>query len=242
MIPYRRIIAQAASRVNALSGSTAAAREAAYVASPLTTVQIGSTDFPFSEIKDALAGVIGRIISTYANVPNHPYRTYNLSQTDNIPTGGVIPSINASGIPIVGVYGAIRDSSDGKVLTEQPVQIIETINNNADGFLKRPYYYFKIVDSRIEHTRPNVVIDVNTFSYADTITNIEADGNADLPDALFDCCWTGLVSVLFNDGEFLDMASTCGQYFNAVLNQMTTGAISFAPAPVHMSSQQSGIS
>src|SRR5262249_15901664 len=156
--------------------------------------------------KDALVSVLGRIIRTYASVPNHPFRAYNLSQTASIAHKGLIPSVDASSKPIVGIYGAIRDASDGEILTKMPAQIIQTIIENPDVQLRGDYYHYEIIDDRLHHTRTNAKIDVVTFSAPDILTSIGANGDAPIPDACLDVAWTGLVSTLFIDDEFLGQA------------------------------------
>lgn len=241
-IPFRQIIRQAAFRVTAVSGITAAALEAAYTTSPLTTTQIGTTDFTYSMLKDALVGVVGRIIRTYASVPGHPFRDFNISQTANIAHKGLIPSTNSLSVPIVGVYGAVRDSSTGEALTEQPLQIIKTIVDDTDGFLKGEYYFFKIVSDRLFHTRTNVVIDVCTFSASDQLTAITNNGDAPLPDALLDVAVAGLVAALVVDDEFVNQASLFSNYFENCLAEMKNGTTAFLPAPVLQNSQQPVVS
>ena len=232
----------AARRVNAVTGTTATALESAYTTSPLTTTQIGSTDFTLGMIKDNLVGVIGRIVKTYASVPGHPFRSYNVSATSNIAHKGLIPSTNSSSVPIIGVYGAIRDATTTEVLTEQPVQIIKTIVDNTDSQLKGQYYYYKLVSDRLYHTRTNVTIDVCTFSASDELTAIGANGNAPIPDALLDVAAAGLVASLIVDDEFVQQATFYGNYFENCLAEMRGGATAFLPAPVLQNSQQPVVS
>jgi len=227
---------------NAIAGVTSSQIESNYTTSPLTSTQLGSADFPLSAIKDALVSVLGRIIRTYAGVPNHPFRTNNLSQTADIAHKALIPSTDSAGKNIVGVYGAIKDSSDGELLTEMPEQIISGIVTNADTFLKGDYYGYKIIDGRLHHTRTNAKIDVVTFSASDILTSIGANGDAPIPDACLDIAWTGLVSTLFVDDEFIQQSQMCAQYFENCLSEMKSGAAAFAPAPVLVSSQAPGIS
>lgn len=240
-VPYREIIRMAAIRTTTVAGSTAATLEANYLTSPLTTTQIGNTDFTFSVIKDSLVSVIGTIIRAYASVPNHPFRSYNISQTANIAHKGLIPSTDSASAPIVGVYGAIRDATTFEECTEQPIQIINSIVDGDDGLLLE-HYYFKQVSDRLWHTRTNVVMDVCTFSASDELTAISANGDAPVPDAVLDLCWTGLVSTLFVDDEFLNQAEKCERYFQASLVDISQGKTSFAPAPVLISSQAPAIS
>lgn len=239
-IPYRQILRRAGIAVTAVTGTTAATLEAAYTTSPLTSTQIGNTDFPFSTIKDSLVSVIGTIIRAYASVPNHPFRAYNVSQTASIAHKGLIPSTNSATKPIVGVYGAIRDASTGEECTEQPIQIINSIRDSSDLLLQ--HYYFKQVGERLWHTRTNVVMDVCTFSASDELAAIAANGDAPIPDALFDAAWTGLVSTLFVDDDFVNQASACAQYVQNILADIAQNKTSFMPAPVLISSQAPAIS
>jgi hypothetical protein len=245
-IPYRQILRMAGIKTNAIAGVTASAIDASYTTTPLTSTQLGSADFPFSAIKDALVSVLGRIIRTYASVPNHPFRAYNTSQTVGILHKGLIPSTDASLNPVVGVYGAIKDATDGELLTKMPVQIIQTIIENPDTQLKGNYYHYEIIDDRLHHTRPSgtggAKIDVVTFSASQVLTDISNNLNAPIPDACLDMAWTGLISTLFIDDEFLGQAQMCGQYFENCLAEMKAGATSFAPAPVMTASQAPGIS
>jgi len=194
-LPYRQILREAAAKVTAVSGTTASALQSAYLTSPLTTTQIGNTDFTLAMIQDALVNTVGRIVRAYASVPTHPYRAFNLSQTSALASGALIPSTNSASKPIVGVYGAIRSNS-GDVMTEQPLQIIQTIIDNTDGFLQGTYNHFKIVDGRLIHTATTATIDVCTFSASDELTSIGVNGNAPIPDALLDVAVAGLLGWL----------------------------------------------
>lgn len=228
--------------VNAITGTTKTALESAYLTSPLTATQVGNTDFTFSMLGDSLVAVLGRIVRAYASVPGHPFRTYNTSQTANIANKGAIPSVNSASKPIVGVYGAIRNASTGEAMTEQPIQIIRTIVDDTDNRLKGTYDHYKIVDGRLYHTATNAIIDVCTFSASDELVAFAANGNATIPDACLDLAVSGLVASLMIDDEFVAQASIHGQYFENCLAEMRNGAASFAPAPVHQSSQQPVIS
>jgi hypothetical protein len=230
-VPYRQILRIAAQRVSAITGVTAAALEAAYLASPLTVTEIGNTDFTLAMIRDNLVSVIGRVVRAYSSVPNHPFRAFNLSQTTNIAHKGVIPSVNSAAKPIVGVYGAIRNVLTGEPMTKQPAQIIKTIVGNTNGRLKGTYDYYDIVGERLYHTAANAVIDVCTFDANDELTAIGANGNAPIPDSCLDLAWTGLVASLMIDDEYSGQAQIHGQYFESAIEAMRSGATNFAPAP-----------
>src|SRR5215467_8390123 len=95
-IPYKQILRRAGIKANAIAGVTGSQMETNYGIATLTGTQLGSVDFPFSNIKDALVSVLGRIIRTYASVPNHPFRAFNIVQTDIIAHRGLIPSVSSS--------------------------------------------------------------------------------------------------------------------------------------------------
>jgi hypothetical protein len=202
--PYRYIIRGAAKRVSAITGTAVATVEANYITSPLTASQIGSVDFPFTSIKDAVISSVARLVRAYAFVPGHPFR--NESQTASIAHKSVIPVIDSAGKEIVGVYGAIHDVTDGEILTEQPSQLIRSIRA-SDADLKEDYYYYKIVGKRLEHTRTGVVIDVVTFDEATERAAIDANGDCPLPDALLDAAFCGVVALLIIDDEYVAQAS-----------------------------------
>lgn len=241
-IPYRQILRTAAVKVTAVTGKTATALETAYLTSPLTTTQIGTVNFTKAMISDLLISVVGKIVRTYAFVPNHPFRTYNITQTASIAHKAAIPSVDASGNPIVGVWGAIRDVDTGDELTEQPSQIIQTIVDNTDSFLKADYFYFKQVGDRLWHTRPAAQIDVVTFNASEELTTLNANGDAPIPDAVLDLAWTGLCAGLFVDDSFIQQAQSCSNYFNGGLADMAAGKTAFLPAPVLENSQMTAIS
>jgi hypothetical protein len=230
-VAYNKLIRQTALRINAVTGVTKAALETNYAVSPLTTTQVGTPDFPLKAIQDAVINSVGKLVRAYAFQSSHPFRNFNLSQTSGIAKGAVIPSTNSAGKPIVGVYGAIRDASDGKALTEQPVQLINDIADNTDSFLVGAHYYYKIVGERLFHTRTSAVIDVCTFDRATEEAAVAANGNAPIPDALEDAAWCGAVGLLVRDEEFLNQAAMHTNYFMQVMAEITQGASHFQPAP-----------
>lgn len=241
-LPYATIIRTAAVKVSAVVGRTKTELETNYLTSPLTTTQIGTVNFTKAMISDLLIGVVGKIIRAYAFVPSHPFRNYNITQTDNIAYKALIPSVDSNGDPILGVYGAIRDGSTGDELTEQPSQIIQTIVDNTDNALKGSYFYYKIIGERLAHTRPNAIIDVVTFNASDQLDRLNANEDSPLPDSCLDLAWTGLCASLFLDEEFMQQAAACSQYFERGLVDLASGKTAFLPGPDLQSTQSPAIS
>jgi hypothetical protein len=84
----------------------------AYITSPLTATQLASPDFPFQSILDTCLLVEERLSTRIANNKTHPYRAFFTTQTADIANKAEIPKTDSSSNPIVGVYGAVFDSSD----------------------------------------------------------------------------------------------------------------------------------
>ncbi len=233
MVPYGDLIREAALRCNAVVGATPADRTSSLAAEPLTATQIGSVEFPFTSITRAVLSAVGRIVRTYANIKNQPLRLFNQSLTANIAHLGTIPNVNSANKPIVGVYGAFVDASDGKILTEEPLQIINSIlRSKTDGSLKREYYHYCLQDGIICHTRTNVKGKVVTFDLTTEKTAIvTANGLSPLPDSCFDVGWMAALANLFTDSAYLNQASLCENYVQNCLAEMKNGAVSFSPAP-----------
>lgn len=235
-VPYRQLLRMAGLRVNAIPGATQVIKDATYLASPLTILQLGSRDFNFSYIKDLCVAIVGEIIEAYAGVSNHPFRVFNLSSTATIAHLGQIPSTNSAGKPIVGVYGAIKDSSSGRILTKQSSQLIQTLVDDTDNFIKGDYYYFDIIDRILYHTRTNAVVEVCTFSASDELTSLNANGNVPLPDAILSMAVDGMSARMIVDDEFIGQAQIFASYYQAGLSVLRQGGVTYAPAPIAQSS------
>lgn len=229
---YDKLIRQAAIRIDAIVGSTATAKQSAYITAPLTATQVGNVDFPLASIQDAAISAVARIVRTYANIKGHPFHNFHAKTTANIAHEGNIPSVSSDSLPIVGVYGAIRDATTGDELTEQPVQLIRSIVDSlADGTLKGSYFHYKIAGRRLYHTRTNATIDVVTFDEATERTAVAGGGNTPLPDACFDIAWNAMVAILVVDDAYASQASLSENYVQNALGQLMSGAQTFLPAP-----------
>lgn len=231
-IVYDDIIREAALRVGAVVGVTAAEKTTSLAVSPLTAAQIGSVEFPFTSFQRGTVSAVGRIVRTFAMVKNHPFRRYAAGVTGNIAHEGGIPSVTALSKPIIGMYGNVRDATTDEILTEQPKQIIRSIlRSKADSTLKRDYFYYALQDGIIEHTRENVKLQVCAFSFADEIAKFASNGSPPIPDACFDIAFMGLLAFLFTDTGYIQQAGMCENYVQNELSKMANGETEFSPAP-----------
>lgn len=228
------VLRQAILRVNGIVGTSAATLQASYVTTPLTTTQVDSADFPFAAYRDAFHAVESRLASAIASVGNHPWGRILQSQTADIAHEAAIPATNAAGDPVIGVYGAVFDSTDGTQCTEMAMDDIRIAVRNAGSWVLVPIYGYKIDGRRIFHTRTNVKIDVCTYNRT-TQAALGITAAMLLPDALEEALVAGIVSLLARDDAFMAQAQVYRGYYNDVLNSIAQGLTSVSsksiPAP-----------
>lgn len=221
------VLRQAILRVNGIVGTSASTLQTNYTTSPLTTTQVDSADFPFASYRDAFHSIESRLASAIASVGNHPWRRVLQSQTADIAHEAAIPSTNAAGDPIVGVYGAVFDSTDGTQCTEMAMDDIRIAVRNANSWVLVPIYGYKIDGGRIFHTRTNVKIDVCTYNRT-TQAALGITASMLLPDPLEEALVAGMVSLLVRDDAFTAQAQVYRGYFNDALASIAQGLTSVA--------------
>ena len=218
MSTYNDCLRQIAISVNAITGATPALLETSYSTVPLTSANFQSSILPFTSLKDKMLNSQGRIITAAAYQGDHPYRAYLTSQTSALTYGLVIPSTDSGGTnQIIGVYGAVRDSSTGNILTKGNLsQIRARVANPGTMFLVDTAQY-AIDDRRIYHTTTSVVIDVVTYTRPDadslTLTN-----DILLPDDAVPAIVHGALEECIRDDEFVAQA----QRFGSIAQQWMT--------------------
>lgn len=224
---YNSVIRQAALRIQAIAGTTSTALEASYTTSPLTATQVDSADFSLSTLKDTCLLIEEKLANAIANVGNHPWRRVLQSQTADIAHEAQIPSTNAASDQIIGVYGAVFDSTDGTQCTEMAMDDIRVAVRNANSWLLVPIYGYKIDGGRIFHTRTNVKIDVCTYNRTTRQTAIDTLTNPILlPDVLEEAYVCGMLSLLVRDDAFMPQAQVYRGYFQDTLNSIAQGLTS----------------
>lgn len=230
---YHDLIADAALRVNALTGASATDLETSFTTRPLTTTQFQSTIFPFSAYITAILYAEQRLAQVIAETGNHPYRTYLQTQTSALATGANLPSTDSTGLPIIGIYGAVLDGSVTTIsCTEGTLEQIRRYNQLATAgstlYLMSPYQY-KIDGNTIEHTQTTVIIKVCTYDYATQLAAATADSVILLPDALGEAYVTGSLSYLLRDDEWLSQGAVFRGMFEATLAGIRQGLTSVPP-------------
>lgn len=230
---WSKVLRQIAVRVNAIGGEVANAN-ALYAAEPLTSAVFVTARFPYEMCVDAAINAEAQIANHVANVANHPWRVQMNAVTAALASGALLPSTLPNGSPILGVLGSVRDSSDGIILSEKPIETIDRINNTP-FYTNLPLYFYKISDQRIVHTRSGVVIDCCSYDAQAQRSQLSGNGDILFPDGALDAYVSGGLALLFRDTEYLDQAQVSQAYFQACLEQITQGqtsiSINFAPSP-----------
>lgn len=226
---YAKLIRQAALRVGSIIGTTAAAKQASLGTSPLTTSVAGSVEFPLTALQDAAISAVARLVRAYASVEGHPFRAFNTTQTAAITSGSLIPAVDATARPIVGVLGTVRAQSGGAPMTRKSLQVIQSLI--GDTQLKRTYNYFHIKDQRLYATT-TAVIDVVTFDEASERVAVAASGGVTpLPDALFDAAWCAMGALLATDDAYFNQAAAWNAYVENVIAEIRGGQTQFGTPP-----------
>lgn len=169
-ITFERVIQQILNRLGAVAGATAVAADAAYAASPTTSTVIGP-DFVPTTVNDALAATLGEIVECIASTPHHPERIRFADVTASLANRAAIPQVGVTTARIIGIPGFVRDSADGKAL--KPASLDRVLSfTEFSGSIYGGYdaYFYCINGGRIEHTRPNVVIEVCVYTRPTTFT------------------------------------------------------------------------
>lgn len=226
-VPYRNITRSVALKINAIVGTTTAQLESAYTTTPLTSTQVGSPIFPFSSIVDLVLQAEGHFVNVIAN-SEHAYRSYLRGITSAISSETAMPIITVLSQPIVGIPGAIYDSTDGTPCVWRPLQEILVWSRNSGTWHKCDVYWWNINAETVYHTRSAVVAEVCTYNEATQRTAIGANGNILLPDDMEGAYIDEALRQAFRDDEFSSQASQFGtiadQWIDTIRNAKKSAA------------------
>lgn len=191
-------------RANLFVADTAAAIESAYIlANPgATELDDRSVEFPYSACNDAILQSAERMVGLIGLDVESPYRSYFAGVTSSLATGATIPTTSSASKPVVGVIGEVRDASTSKRCTAVPYEAIIRLTNILSYFNTQPHHFYTD-DTRIWHTRTNVVADVVIWLESDQRALLESNprGACPFPEVLFPALIEGALSFLFR-GEF----------------------------------------
>lgn len=153
-----------ANELGAILGADAVDADGNYLATISTSTVIGP-DFTPAMIEDALVAALGRIVEAIASTPLNPERAGFTSQTSTLATGDLLPRTNSSGDEVIGVIGAVRDSSDSAVVELTDLDKVRSmVRHAATVYEDFDAYWYALDGQRIIHTRLGVVVDVCTYT------------------------------------------------------------------------------
>lgn len=158
------VIQQVLNELGAVKGATATDADANFTAAPSISTVIGP-DFLPAMVQPALAGAIGKIVECIAATPHHPERQRFADVTASLANRDALPQAGSGGGRIIGVYGFVRDASDGIACEAADLDRVRGYTRFASTiYSNQEAYLYCINGNRIEHTRPNVVIEVCTYT------------------------------------------------------------------------------
>lgn len=224
-VTWQHLLHDTALRMSALVGSLKTDITTTYDTAVLTNANFKSAAWPFNSFRDALVMAVSDFSWAIADTGGHPWRPHvGASITAGLATGVQMPSVAINTKDIIGVFGAVFDSSDNHPLTEQPLDVVRRANQEST-WRTYPVYWFKIDGGFIYHTRPFVEVECCTLSQADLLTGFLANTPIPLPDVLRPALMARAVSVLTKDQAFIEQAATFRTYSDEALNRIRSGLI-----------------
>lgn len=226
-LSYNTVLRQIAITVNALVGARPATLETTYETIPLTDANFQSSIFPFSYLKDKMLNAQESLFMALASTATNPLRRFIESQTDTLAYGDQI-STNAAGLPMVGAYGAVRDSENGQILTLNEVEDIQARNINPNSMFKLAVYQYAIVGDRIFSTRTGVIVDVCAYERPDA-DSLDLTSDILLPDLLGPAMVQGAIAESYRDDEYLEQAVVARAIYSQWISALQQGMAQIQP-------------
>lgn len=220
-LTYQHLLHDVALRMNALVGGDVTAASTTYDNEVLDVSHFKSADWPFNSFRDAILMAVEDFSWAVADTGGHPWRALFASTTPPLPNHAELPTTSSSLREIIGIWGAVYDSTDDNELTEQPLDVIRRAAQET--WRKYPLYYFKIDGGRITHTRQNVTIECCVFSQNDELTKWASNGKPSLPDVLRPAIMARAIALMTKDGAFEGQAAIYRGYSDEALARIRAG-------------------
>lgn len=224
---YNSILRQIAVTVNALVGAQPATLQATYATVPLTSVNFQSSILPFGYLVDKMLNAQEALFMALASTTVNPLRPTIESQTDPLTYGAQV-TVNAAGLPVVGAYGAVRDSETGRVLTLEEIENIQMRVINPNTMFKVPVYQYAFVGDRVFPTVDEVIVDVCAYERPDADT-LDLESDILLPEVLGPAMVQGAISECYRDDEYLDQSGRAGEFFSRWIQGLQAGMAQIQP-------------
>ncbi len=229
MATWNTLLRQLAVSVNAITGATPTLLEASYSTVPLTSANFQSSILPFTNLKDHMVNGVFKIISIAANNGNHPYRAALISQTAALSYGDAVTA-NAASVPIIGVWGTVRDQ-DGNVMTKGNLSQIRAWVLNPGGMFLVDTSLWARDDVRIYHTATTVTIDVVAQARPD-VDALVLTATMPLPDDAVPVCIQAAQEECIRDDEFMAQGARFGDMFTKWVAMVKENSVDSTTQPI----------
>lgn len=226
---YNTLLRQLAVSVNAITGAIGGTLETSYSTVPLTSANFQSSILPFTNLKDHMVNGVFKVISIAANNGNHPYRPALISQTAALTSGDSVIT-NAASVPIIGVWGAIRDQ-DGNVMTKGNLSQIRARNLNPGTMFLVDTALWARDDVRVYHTVTSVTIDV-VAQARPNVDALDLTAEMPLPDDAVPACIQAAQEECIRDDEFMAQGARFGEMFTKWVAMVKQGSTDSTTQPV----------
>lgn len=229
---YNNLLRQIALTANAFADATTPSElNTVYDTALLTEANFntatGSSIFAFNFLKDKMINAQEGLFMALASTSTNPLRRHIESQTAALAYGDQITT-NATGLPVVGAYGAVRDVETGRVLTLNEIEDIQLRVQNPNSMFRLPVYQYAFVGDRVFHTVEEVVVDVCAYERPEVdILNLASD--ILLPDVLGTAIVQGAVGECFRDDEYLEQAITARGIYRQWIATLQSGMAQIQP-------------
>lgn len=202
-VTYNFVLRQIALGARMLRGDSTPGLQTSYEDTTLNQWDlIPDGKYPLDSLIDAMLDAEGALANAIADTGGHPWRSYLLAYTSPLTSGDVMPSTDADGNPIIGIYGSVYDGDDASIVcTEQPTEVIRR-RLLTSSYWVIPVYYYAMDGNGIIHTRTTVVVQVCFYNRATQLTAVQANNDMLLPDSLVAAIVNGALAMLGIEGNF----------------------------------------
>lgn len=208
-IAFNSILAEVMSQLSALAASTAAASETSYTNVVAGTIASESTDWPVTQIKDAILDTEMDLIREICLNEFHPYRNLFDKAASAVASAALVPAVASDSTPFIGKLSQVLNSSSGYLMPELPAYKVRMIIENSGSMFggTKPDGY-AITGGTIIHTASTAIV------WGPAAARSSFSGNMRLKDEHRSAMICGsLARLLPKEGQFPDAWKTNAEMF-----------------------------
>jgi hypothetical protein len=218
---YDIIFRQVVLRANQLQANSASGLATNYGSATLDDTEMGdrAVEFPKTAIDDAILNAGDRIVGEIGLNPMSPYRSNFQGVTSNLSSGSLVPMVDSNSKSRVGLIGDVKDASTSAKLQLKSYEEVDAANRS--GLVQNIYWFFTD-NTRIWHTRTDIVADVVIWDKADqrALLNSNPRGACPFPQNLHEALVSGALSYIFRKDFNSDQVKIWKGVFDEVLTTL----------------------